>query len=169
MALKFFNIRSGETLTAESEPQIAALWSSSDHSPNVSQGQDMGWRLAPEVAVKLKIIKQDINILKEIALRIQRPLEDVSEPDILGYISAQTTPENAPVATQEDFQDAYDMEIRRLTNPEQFDTTTTTTHEETIEELEARLAAKRAEQGDTTTTTTAPETTTTTTVETTII
>ena len=47
MAIRFLNIRSGEEAVAEDEPQIAALWASSDRSPNITQGQDFGWRIAP--------------------------------------------------------------------------------------------------------------------------
>lgn len=145
MAIKFFNIRSGETQVAETEPHITAMWASSDHSPNITQGQDFGWRLAPEVVVEMKRIKQDVNLLQVIATRIQKALEDVTEPDILGYISARTTPENAPVAVSDDYQDVYDQEVRRLSHKEETDgeaktatttepedTTTTTTTEEPL-------------------------------------
>lgn len=160
MAIKFFNIRSGETQTAETEPQIAAMWASSDHSPNVTQGQDFGWRLAPEVVVEMKQIKQDMNLLQVIAQRISRPIDEITEPDILTYISAKTAPDHAPVADDTDYQDIYDQEVRRQLQEnekaEAPETTTTTTAppEPTIEELEAQLEAKRAEAGNDTTTTT---------------
>lgn len=137
MAVKFFNIRSGETRTAESEPHITAMWASSDRSPNVTQGQDFGWRLAPEIVVEMKRIKQDSNLLLIVANRFNKNLEDVGEPDILAYLSARTTPENAPVATGEDYQDVYDNEIRRLTRPaEEPKTVTTTTEVPTEPEIE---------------------------------
>lgn len=115
MAIKFFNIRSGETRTAETEPHITAMWASSDRSPNITQGQDFGWRLAPEVLVEAKRIAQDMNLLQIVATRMGKPLEEVRENDILAYISAKTTPENAPVASNEDYSDAYDNEVRRRT------------------------------------------------------
>lgn len=130
MAIKFFNIRSGETQTAETEPQISAMWSSSDHSPNVSQGQDFGWRLAPAVVVEMKQIKQDPNILQQIATRINKPFEDITEPDVLGYISAKTAPQSAPVANNSDYSDVYDDEIRRLSRGDDETQTATTTEPE---------------------------------------
>lgn len=114
MAIKFFNIRSKEVLTAETEPQIAALWASSDHSPNITQGQDFGWRLAPAVVVEMKKIKQDYDLLTSIAHRYNMATEDVNETTILQYISDHTAVENAAIAGDGDFTDEYEMEIRRL-------------------------------------------------------
>lgn len=149
MAVKFFNIKSGETQVAEIEPHITAMWASSDRSPNITQGQDFGWRLAPEIVVELKRIKQDQNQLMIIAQRFNKPLEDIGEPDILAYISARVAPENAPVATQEDYADIYDDEIRRLSREDETPETATTTTEAPT---------------TTTTTTVEPTTTTTTTM-----
>lgn len=114
MAIKFFNIRSREVRVAETEPLITAMWASSDHSPNITQGQDFGWRLAPEVVVEMKRIKQDVRTLESIAVRFGRPLEDVGEPEILQYISSMTPTDEAPVADEADYTDEYDAEIRRL-------------------------------------------------------
>lgn len=131
MALKYFNIRSREIRVADTEPMIAALWSSSDRGPNVQQGQDFGWRLAPEVVVEMKRIKSDIMKLQEIAVRYMRPLEDVGERDILQYISDRTPRDSAPIAQEGDYEDEYLAEIRSLeTQPlEQNLTTTSTTVE----------------------------------------
>lgn len=156
MAIKFFNIRSGETLIAETEPQIAALWSSSDHSPNITQGQDFGWRMAPEVVVEMKRIRQDLMQLERIAARFGKAVEDVGESDVLTYISNRTSLEQAPTAYVADYQDEYDATVRALEQagriPAGYDieekvTTTTTTEVPTT----------------TTTTTQTPTTTTTTT------
>lgn len=188
MAVKFFNIRSGETRVAETEPQITAMWASSDRSPNITQGQDFGWRLAPEVVVEIKKLKQDPNQLVLVANRMGKPLEDVTEPDVLSYVSARITAENAPVATDEDYSDIYDNEIRRklaevekeqaFTDTENGVAVTAPPQQESLADLEKRvqleerLAAARTANStpdtsttDTaTTTTTEPETTTTTTV-----
>jgi len=114
MAIKFFNIKTGETRVAETEPHITAMWASSDRSPNITQGQDFGWRLAPEVIVEVKRIASDQHQLMIIASRIGKPLEDVTEPDILSYVSTRVSAKDAPVATDEDYSDVYDNEIRRL-------------------------------------------------------
>lgn len=164
MAIKFFNIRSKEVRVAETEPQITAMWASSDHSPNITQGQDFGWRLAPEVVVEMKRIKQDFMKLQEIAVRYGKPLDAIGEPEILEYISDFSNPNNIPVATDGDYSDEYNQEIRRLEELQSEDdlaqTVTTTETTESIEqlqkrvELEERLAAARAVPETTTTTTT---------------
>lgn len=138
MAIAFFNIRSKETVVAETEPQISALWASSDRSPNITQGQDFGWRLAPAVVVQMKQIKQDYSKLQEIANRARISVEEVDEKAILEYISAHTGTEQAPVADDADYSDEYNDDIRRL-------------------QLEAdaeRQAALDAKEAPTTTTTT---------------
>lgn len=174
--IKFFNIRSGETRDAETEPQISAMWASSDRSPNVAQGQDFGWRLAPEVVVEMKMIKQDVIQLTQIATRIGKPTDDINEPDILDYISAKYTAENAPVADTEDYADAYDMEVRkRMKEAEQAPVnpapTTTQTTTESLADMEKRAelaeriakANVQANQAPTLEPPKKPETTTTTT------
>lgn len=112
MAIKFFNIRSKETRIADSEPKIAAMWSSSDRSPNITQGQDFGWRLAPEVVVEMEEIMQDPVKMERIAVRQGRPLEDIGEKEVLTYISSQTDVANAPVADESENIDEYQKQIR---------------------------------------------------------
>ena len=172
MPLNWINIRSGERTIAETEPQIAALWSSSDHSPNITQGQDFGWRLAPEIVVEMKKIKQDLGALERIASRFGKSLEDIGEVDILTWISNKTKLEAAPEPDLEQFKDEYDQEIRKLEGKldnenhnlfgdEEVVTTTTT---KSLDDLRAELAAREASEG-TTTTTSAPDEVTTTTTE----
>lgn len=114
MPIKWFNIRSKEVRVAETEPQISAMWASSDHSPNITQGQDFGWRLAPEVVVQMKRIKQDYQKILEIAHRYNMLAEDIDEKAILQYISENTALEDAPTAGEQDYADEYEQEIRRL-------------------------------------------------------
>lgn len=114
MALKFYNIRSKETRVADTEPMIAAMWSSSDRSPNASEGQDFGWRLAPEVVVQMKRIKRDNQMLLDLAKRYNVMSDAVDEKLILQYISDQTDSADAPVADDLDYTDEYNDEIRRL-------------------------------------------------------
>lgn len=168
MSIKWFNIRSKEVRVAETEPQITAMWASSDHSPNITQGQDFGWRLAPEVVVEMKRIKQNPTILESIAARTNRPIEDIGEPEILEYISSKTGVDEAPIAQDGDYLDEYNAEIRRL--EKKSDTTndtatTTTTTTKSVAELEAELEARYKAEGKTSSTSTeaAPATTTTTT------
>ena len=114
MALRFFNIKSGEELIADSEPKIAALWGSSDRSPNANQGQDMGWRFAPEVVVEMRGIMSDSAKIQEIANRFRKLYEDVGETDVMTWISNKTELSEAPVANKEDYKDDYEAEIRRI-------------------------------------------------------
>lgn len=167
MAIRWFNIRSKEERVAVTEPQISAMWASSDHSPNITQGQDFGWRLAPEVVVQMKQIKQDFTKLQEIAVRLGRPLEDVGEKEILAYISSQTPVDTAPIAEDGDYTDQYEQAIRDLESAGRGEAVGVMAL--STDELEAELAKRKAgsatEQTATTTTTTteAPSTTTTTT------
>jgi hypothetical protein len=171
MSIKFLNIRSKETRVAKTEPHITAMWASSDRSPNVMQGQDFGWRLAPEVVVQMDQIKNDQAQLLKIATIYNRPLEDVGEPEILAYISDITRDEDAPVADLTDYNDEYQAEIRRLKGLDD----TPLAGALTDDELEAELARRKeaqalldggstSETATTTTTTEVPSTTTTTTV-----
>ena len=174
MPLNWINIRTGTKTTTgddkDSEPKIAALWSSSDHSPNITQGQDLGWRMAPEVVVEMKKIKQDMRQLEHIAQRFGKLVEDIGESDILNYISRKTTLDAAPTVETNDYEDDYDAQIRALEVAEKdpgfvppASVTTTTT--KSLDQLRAELAEREAAEAPTTTQTTteAPTTTETTT------
>lgn len=144
MAIRFVNIRSGEELTVEngtsSEPQIAALWSSSDHSPNITQGQDFGWRMAPEVVIEMERLMGDPIETERIAARLRKPVEDMKEIDFLEWISRNTKLEDAPAATMDDYEDTYQRQVRKLRG-ENVDEP-----RESVSELRKRLAeAEEAE------------------------
>lgn len=148
--IRFFNIRSGEELVAETEPMISALWFSGDKGPNANQGQDFGWRLAPEVVVEMESILRDENRLQEIANRFRMMREDVRDTDVLTWISDKTDAAHAPIADMTDYTDAYNEKIKRLkvtavTEAErnaaarQGQTTTSQTTE-SLEDMERRVA-----------------------------
>lgn len=118
MAIAFFNIKNKEVRIAESEPLIAAMYNSGDRGPNAREGQDFGWRLAPEVVVQMRRIMNDPLIIERIAARTNRGFEDIGEKEILKYISDMTSPEDAPVAQLGDYEDDYLAEIQRLTRKE---------------------------------------------------
>lgn len=157
MAIKFLNIRSKEVRVAETEPQISALWASSDHSPNITQGQDFGWRLAPEVVVQMRRIKEDFNLLLQIANRFKKNVDELNDPDILMHISMTTDAEHAPVATQEDYTDEYNEEIRRIERAKQ-----EPADEAPSIDLTTPVTATTTTEAPTTTTTTTETPTTTT-------
>lgn len=115
MAIKFFNIRSGEQRTAETEPQIAALWSSSDRSPNISQGQDFGWRLAAETVVEVERIQSNPKEIEGIAIHFGLIPDSVGESDILAYISEREDRSTQGVdQTGDDFKQQYEEDIRKI-------------------------------------------------------
>jgi hypothetical protein len=146
MPLNWVNIRTGLKTVAETEPQIAALWASSDHSPNITQGQDFGWRLAPEVVVEMKQIMADLPMLERIAARFKKGVEDLGEIDILHWISNKTTMDAAPTVDVSDFADDYDRQVRLLEGkPEAGIAAAPMTDEELLAELASRgLAAPTA-------------------------
>lgn len=55
----FFNIKSGDTHYARSEPQIQGYINSSDMGINASRGQDFGWRIEPEWVKKIRAFRND--------------------------------------------------------------------------------------------------------------
>lgn len=120
MAIKFFNVRTGEKRIAKtndliSNAHIAAFYNSSNLSPNANEGQDFGWRLAPEVIVEMKRIKNSPKLIEHIAVRYNLPIDSVKDTNILAYISDQN--ERKPAAEEEgDFTEEYQDEIRKLEN-----------------------------------------------------
>lgn len=141
--IKFKNIYSGEVRECDSEPMIAAFWGSSDRGPNVNQGQDRGWRLAPEVVVELNKIRKSPEIQQSIAARYGIATDLLGEPDMLRYISDNNTPDNGlPEINQDDasFERAYQDEIRALEakdEPKAEESTPVETPEEPKEEVKA--------------------------------
>lgn len=166
MAIRWVRINTGEQVVAETPEQIAALWASSDRSPNITQGEDRWWRFAPEVKVELNKLKADRQALEHIASLFRKTVDDLAEYDILTYISNKTTLEAAPIAEVADFQDEYDAQVRKLEGKDS-PTELTPADASTLStaELEAMLEARYAEEASTTTTTTGSTTTTTTVVE----
>ena len=113
--IKFYNIRSKETRKCETEPMIAAFWATSDRSPNAQNGQDFGWRLAPEVVVQMRQIMKSEVELARIATMYNLPLEDVTETSILRYISSKNAQSGKDVKdSPEDFEKEYEDKIREL-------------------------------------------------------
>lgn len=115
MALKFVNVKSGEERLCHTEPMIAAHLNSSDRNPNANQGQDMGWRIAPETVIELERIKGSPQELQTIAATFGMLIENVSESDILYYISQRKDKRNTgEQSTKEDFNRKYEDDIRKL-------------------------------------------------------
>lgn len=114
MAIKFLNVYTREVRVAETEPMIAAMFNSGDLGPNAREGQDFGWRLAPEIVVEMRRIRQRPNEMVTIAATYNILPEDVDDKRILKYISDKTIVEDAPVAQNGDYEEEYRDEIRRV-------------------------------------------------------
>lgn len=55
----FYNIKSGETRHAKTEPQIQGYINSSDMGINASRGQDFGWRLSADWVKLVRAFRRD--------------------------------------------------------------------------------------------------------------
>lgn len=124
MAVKFFNIRSGETRTIDPslidptfvEPAITALFNSGNLHVNATRGQDFGWRLAPETIKRIRDIKQDDLQMQRIAVQQQIPLENISETDVLTWIVKDDARKEAlkNQQTEGDYNAQYEKELREI-------------------------------------------------------
>jgi hypothetical protein len=115
MSIKFFNVKSGETREASTEPMIAAFWSSSDLGPNIQQGQDFGWRLAPETAVEIKRIKKNHSLLRDIAQRYQVLPENITDSIVLKFMADRDAlAVQEEVEASQDFTDEYTSAVKEL-------------------------------------------------------
>lgn len=121
MAIKFFNVKTKETRTVDTEPMVSAFYNSSDLGPNARVGQDMGWRLAPEVVVRIKKMKTDEALMTKIAANYQIPRENLTDTDLLFHISQEEARAANQRADEEDHTDEYNAEIDRLSKEEKID------------------------------------------------
>lgn len=113
--LKFYNIKNGEERVCETEPMIAAFWASSDRGPNARNGQDFGWRLAPETVVEVRRIQESPEEMRNIAINYGIIPENISESDVLKFISDKNNKEQTGMdQTKEDFEAKYKAEIAAL-------------------------------------------------------
>lgn len=116
MAIKFFNIKSGEERTVDTEPMIAAFFNSTDQHINALVGQDFGWRLAPETIKRIRQIKSNQETLDRIAQAFSLLQGEVSDTDILRWISLEDARAEAKKTetVQGDFSKEYDEQLRAL-------------------------------------------------------
>lgn len=113
MAIKFtrYGKNGKETRIVDTEPMLSAFYNSSDLGPNARVGQDMGWRLAPEDVVRVKKIKQDEALMTRIAANFQIPRENLTDTDVLFYISEEDRRANKQADEDEDHTDQYQKDI----------------------------------------------------------
>lgn len=85
--ITFFNIKTGERKALTRPHQIGAYLNSSDLSVNANFGQDFGWRLAPEVIIKIDEFRADPRILEDIARRIGVDISELTVIHLVQHIS----------------------------------------------------------------------------------
>lgn len=115
--INFFNIKTGERVSLSRPHQIGAYINSSDLSVNAALGQDFGWRLAPEVIVKLDEFRSDTRTLEDIARRIGTDVSELTTIHLVQHISylddlGQKIEAQREARTPK-FQNAYEDEIAR--------------------------------------------------------
>lgn len=116
MAIKFFNIQSGEEKTVDTEPLIAAFFNSTDQHVNARLGQDFGWRLAPETIARIREIQSDQNTIDRIAQAFSLPMGEVADTDVVRWISLEDARAEARKnqEVQGDHEAEYQRQLREL-------------------------------------------------------
>lgn len=116
MAIKFFNIHSGEEREVDTEPMIAAFYNSTNLHINAMVGQDFGWRIAPETIERIEAIKSDEAVLLRIASKFNLLLDGISDTDILHWISIEDAKakESNSEAGQNNYAREYEDRIRAI-------------------------------------------------------
>ena len=121
MAIKFRNIRNGDERVVTTEPHMAALLNSSNLGPNSHEGQDFGWRLAPEIVKRMRDIRGDQGKINTIASTFNVTLDDVKDSHILHWISLEDARKEAQTgqSREGEYTRKYEDELRALDEPVQ--------------------------------------------------
>lgn len=166
--IKFFNVKTGETRTLDPatmdpqfiEPAISALYNSSNLHVNAMNGQDFGWRIAPETIKRIQEVKRDDMLVNRIAQSAQILPENLQDTDILTWIVRDDARKEAlkNEETEQNYEEQYNAEVRNLTRsgndqaglpqdspanqiPNQPQTAAPVKEAETLDDLEAQTAA----------------------------
>lgn len=113
--IEFFNIRTGERRKVTSEPMLAAFYNSSDQGANSHEGQDFGWRVAPETIARMNEIKKNQATLDHIKSQFQLA-DEPKDTDILRWISIEEARKQNEQGKQAegDFERQYQDDLRAL-------------------------------------------------------
>lgn len=143
IGIVFENINTGEVRTATTVEHIAAFFNSSDEGPNAKNKQDFGWRLAPEDLVELERLKNDPQVMEQIARVYEIPAEDVADYNVLKYMAAQrfAAARKESESKGKNYESDYDRRVR-LAREGKSDTPEKT---ELTEEEKAEIERKKAE------------------------
>lgn len=112
MSVKFFSVRSGEVVHAETEPMIAAYFNSSDLNPN-GIVQDYGWRIHPDMVKRIREFEEDEDAMEKLADKLQIPAENVATYHVLKFLSDRDDRENRKAQEKDSnkYQEQYEREL----------------------------------------------------------
>lgn len=110
------------TFTGEQEANMrnahmAAYLNASDLSPNAGvRGQDFGWRLAPEIIVKMDDVRSDYEELDKISRRLGIGVDDIKDFHILSYVAdkefAQDAVKRRAMSSSANPENDYEARVR---------------------------------------------------------
>jgi hypothetical protein len=110
--IDFFNIKTGETIYVRRDAQIKALIESSDMG--VNRQSDMGWRLGKEWVAKLRVARQDRQLMQDLAVKFGG--NEVTDRDLM--VAVYSREQNAEKQAQRYDNDApYEQEYLESIKP----------------------------------------------------
>jgi len=115
--IDFFNIKTGETIYVRRDAQIKALIESSDMG--VNRQSDMGWRLGKEWVQKLRVARQDRQLMQDLAVKFGG--NEVTDRDLMVAVySREQNAEKQAKKYEEDapFEQEYLESIKEQKLPE---------------------------------------------------
>ena len=115
--IDFFNIKTGETIYVRRDAQIKALIESSDMG--VNRQSDMGWRLGKEWEQKLRVARQDRQLMQDLAVKFGG--NEVTDRDLMVAVySREQNAEKQAKKYEEDapFEQEYLESIKEQKLPE---------------------------------------------------
>lgn len=123
--INFMNIKTGERKNLSEPHHIAAYLNSSDLGVNSNKGQDFGWRLAPEIIVRVDEMANDAMLLQNLATNLGIPIDELTTTHLVQHISFMEDQANRMSQSRRErepeFKNQYDMEIAKLRKGEDWD------------------------------------------------
>jgi len=110
--IDFFNIKTGETIYVRRPAQIKAIIESSDMG--VNRQSDVGWRLGKEWVAKLRVARQDRQLMQDLATKYGG--NEVTDRDLM--VAVYTREANAEKQAKRYEEDApYEQEYLESIKP----------------------------------------------------
>lgn len=112
------NIKTGEKVSLKRPHQIGAYINSSNIGVNSNKGQDFGWRLAPNIVVRIDEMASDIDLMEKISARKGIPVDEITTIHLVQYLSElddrDEKMKEAELARNPQHQESYEKEIEKL-------------------------------------------------------